>query len=211
MIGKTIGCCALGALLAASVVADISTTLPVCLAPDDSLLWKTAAQPFSVDLTWPSGAVSAVVEARDDKGVVATVTVADTAATNAVLPIASPATEADERVLSLTLTFMDSSSATIETRTARVGLVRGVNGDATRLNAAAEGTRAWQRVDNATTVIPVEGATTLDGVAKPELSPPDWLFCRLTSGWHALASSVEGDTLAANVWRPPYCTVVMVR
>jgi hypothetical protein len=211
MMTKTIGCCALGVLLAASVVADMSTTLPICLAPDESLLWKTAAQPFSVDLTWPSGAVSAVVEARDDKGVVATVTVADTTATNAILPIATPATEAEERVLSLTLTFMDSSNATVETRTARVGLVRGVNENPTRLNAAEEGTRAWQRVENATAVIPVEGETTLDGVAKSELSPPDWLFCRLTSGWHALASSVEGDTLEANVWRPPYCTVVMVR
>ena len=211
MRNKTIGCCALAALLAASVVADMSVTLPVCFAPDESLLWKTAAQPFSVDLTWPSGAARAVVEARDDKGVVATVTVADISATNAVLPIASPATEADERVLSLTLTFMDSSSATVETRTARVGLVRGVNGDATRLTAAEEGTRAWQRVENATAVIPVEGETTLDGVAKSELSPPDWLFCRLTSGWHALATSVEDDTLEANVWRPPYCTVVMVR
>ncbi len=211
MMTKTIGCCALGVLLAASMVADMSTTLPICLAPDESLLWKTAAQPFSVDLTWPSGAVSAVVEARDDKGVVATVTVVDTTATNAILPIATPATEAEERVLSLTLTFMDSSNATVETRTARVGLVRGVNENPTRLNAAEEGTRAWQRVENATAVIPVEGETTLDGVAKSELSPPDWLFCRLTSGWHALASSVEGDTLEANVWRPPYCTVVMVR
>ncbi len=211
MIGKTIGGCAALALLVSTAVGDLSVTLPVCLAPDDSLLWKTAAQPFSVDLTWPAGAVSAVVEARDDKGVVATVTVADTSATCAILPIATPASEAEERVLSLTLTFNDSSSATVETRTARVGLVRGVNGDDTHLTAAEEGTRAWQRVENATAVIPVEGETSLDGVAKSELSPPDWLFCRLTSGWHTLTSSVDDNTLEANLWRPPCCTVVLLR
>ena len=211
MIGKTIGCGAIAALLAATAVGDLSATLPVCFASDESLLWKTAAEPFSVDLTWPSGAVRAVVEARDDKRVVATVAVADTTATNAVLPIAAPATEAAERVLSLTLTFFDGTDAAIETRTARVGLVRGVNGDATRLNASEEGTRDWQSVDHATAVIPVEGATTLDGVAKSELSPPDWLFCRLAPGWHTLAASVEGDSLEASIFRPPYGTVMTVR
>ena len=183
----------------------------VCLAPEDSLLWKTAEAPIFVDLTWPQGATSAIVEARDEKGVVASATVTDSTSMAALLDIAAPATEADERVLTLTLEFRDSSDAAIETHSARVGLVRGVDGATARYNAAEEGTRAWQRTATPTAVIPVYGATTVDGASAAGVTPPDWLFLRVSSGTHHLAATVGGESDEALIWRPPFCTTIYLK
>ncbi len=200
------------ALVACGAYAEGATAAAtVCLAPEDSLLWKTAESPIAVDLTWPQGATSAIVEARDEKGVVASATVTDTASMNALLDTAAPATEADERVLALTLEFRDSSGAVIETHSARVGLVRGVDGAAARYSAAEEGTRAWQRTADPTAVIPVYGATTFDGVSAAGVTPPDWLFLHVSSGTHHLAATVGGESDEAVIWRPPFCTTIYLR
>ncbi len=207
----SMGCCVLATLLASHAFAYNAVTAPVCLAPAESLLWKTATSPLSVDLTWPADAVSAVIEASDDKEVLAEVVVTDTSATNAVLPFSAPATEAEERVLALTLTFKDASDAAVETYSARVGLVRGVNGASARYNAADEDSRAWQRLGCATAVIPVYDATSLDDVSQTDPVPPDWLFCRFTTGWHTLATTFDDESLETQVWWPPYATILSIR
>ena len=204
------------ALAALGAVADgaATATIPVCLAPADSLIWKTAtASPLPVFLPWPDGAASALIEAVANGATLFSTNVTDTSASSVELPLASPTKAAEERVVSLTLTFRDSSDAEVSTLSARVGLVRGATKTttATARLVPDEDSKAWTTTRDKTAVVPVEGATTLNGLAQTGLTPPDWLLCRLREGLNQFTATIDGETTSADILRIPQATTLLVQ
>lgn len=190
------------AAFAVPVRGEATARASLCLNPEKSIVWKTATLPFAVDLSWPKGAAAATVAVDD--GVRRSPRLyewTDTSVTNGLLDLAAPLVEDDERVLSLTLSFTDAQGATIETRTARIGLVRGVSGAAFRVLGANVPASVWQSAGRHAVLPYPDGATGLsaDGVDVTGLSAPDWYFAKAAPGTHVYALStsagVQSETL----------------
>ncbi len=174
------------------VHGEATANVSLCLNPEKSIVWKTATSPIAVDLSWPKGATAAKVAVYD--GVRRTPRLYewnDTSVTSGAIDIAAPLAEDDERVLSLTLSFTDAQGATIETRTARVGLVRGVDGAAFRVLGANVPASVWQYVGHHA-VLPYPDVATglsVDGVDVAGLVAPDWYLAKAAPGAHVYALS----------------------
>jgi len=147
--------------------------------PSRSLQWKTVmSSTAKVSLDWPQGATAAELALDLGKGASA-VQVTDTSLTEYPLALPVPADEQEETVVGLTLTYRGEGGAVIETKTARVGLVRGVNGAPTRCRTD-EAKAKWSRVKGCA-VLPIpEDATALavDSVPVSPLDAPGWWLWR---------------------------------
>ena len=124
-----------------------SAPTPVWAKPEESLQWKTVMSASApVTLNWPKGAASARLTVIADGAVVGGATVSDTSATEAtVLPASLPGEYAEERIVEITVEYLDGSEEVLESASARLGLVTGVGGNGTRLIPAASG-KAWTGV-----------------------------------------------------------------
>lgn len=181
-------------LFSIAALADpaASATAFLCLNPAKSLAWKTAPAPFAVDLSWPKGAVSATLAVADGvRKTPISCTLTDTTATNFTVAATGPSNEDGERVFSLTLTFLDGTGAAIETKTARIGFVRGVDGAPFRLLGKDVDERLWRYAGNHAVLPYPEFATGLavDGVAVDGLVAPDWYLAKAAPGAHVYALS----------------------
>ena len=191
--------CVVAAALSASVAsadATASSVVSICLNPERSLAWKSAAGSFSVDVTWPKSATSATVSVDDGvRRAPQQYEIADAAQGSLAIGVASPATEDDERILSLTLAFKDAHGAVVETRTARIGLVRGVDGNSFRVLGTNVPDRVWRNAGHHSVLPYPDDATglTVDGVAVAGLTAPDWYFAKAVpnASDHAFALSTE--------------------
>lgn len=181
-----------------AMVAGAATSVPqtVWTRPAESLHWKTltSASP-EVALDWPEGAVRARLTIANGAHIVRTETIADTSLRACALPLDMPTKLADERVYALTLDYLNGSDAVLETQTAEIGSVVGVNGAAARCVPIQEAAKPWTRYESSHPVLPIpEDATALavDGGGAVPVVGPGWKQLDL-SGNHALALTVGDD------------------
>ena len=192
------------ALAAVSAVFGSEMTVSALIRqdPDTSLLWKTVTTPeVEVMLDWPAGATHAVLSV--DGAVLATVGDASVASTN--ISFALPSTPAEERTVTLSVSYLDGEDGVVGADEAKLGLVCGTDGaSAVPIRAANSG--AWRKAGAASAVLPVlEGATSLSiGGATVLASPtaPDWYWWHPISGSATpLALALEGGTVCENMVR----------
>ena len=198
----------ISALLALScgvVTGAECTSPPTAIWTDisESLLWKTVREsPIKVSVDWPKDAESATLSVARGGTCVTSAELSDRSVKVYPLAFAFPATENDEAVLDMTLTFRDSSNVTIAgaTRVASIGLVRGIEGRSFRLISAGDATRQWKHV-NGSAVAPIPSSTisvALDGQPLLFSDAPGWLsLSLLSSKKHVLVLNTDdGDSLS---------------
>lgn len=190
---------AAGILASASVRAESSASVSTVVipCPENSLLWKTVVSPtkdFFFD--WPTGAVKAVV--RVDGAVRATVD--GPLAKKATLSFDLPAAGADERVVDVEVSYLDSGDGEISTSNVRLGLVAGTSaGEAVAVPVrSAADAKAWGRIYARSAVLPMLDSTTnlvVDGSARAGYSAPGWYYWTPVDGSEHLLSLVAEDTV----------------
>ena len=182
--------------------AASSTPSAVWVKTEESLQWKTvmsAGKPIALD--WPTGAASAQLTIAVDGKLALQTNITDTAAREVlVIPPTLPAEYAEERVLSLSIAYRDSSDAEISSATARLGWVTGVAGSGTRVVPTASG-KEWREV-NKYAVLPIpEGTTALsvDSAGQTFDAPGWWEWSHVRAGEHELVLTAGGDDFAATL------------
>ena len=179
-----------------------STPTAVWVKPEESLQWKTVMSASApVTLNWPRGAESARLTVTADGALVGSATVSDTTATEAtVLPASLPGEYGDERIVEITVEYLNGSDELLDSATARLGLVTGVAGNGTRLIPAASG-KPWASVEKyAVLPIPEETtAFTIDSAAQDYDAPGWWDWRRIRSGEHTLALTAGGEGFHASL------------
>jgi len=190
---------AFGVVAECSGAEASSTPTAVWVKPEESLQWKTvmsASAPVALD--WPSGAMSASLTVTADGAVVGSSTISDTTATEAPFPASLPSEYGEERVVTVTVEYLDGLDATIETSSARLGLVTGVGGNATRC-VTSTSEKAWTTVKNHA-VVPIPEDTTaltVDSVAQTFDAPGWWEWSRIGIESHTLVLTTDsGESLA---------------
>lgn len=180
--------------------------------PGSSLLWKTVMTPeVEVMLDWPTGATHA--ELSVDGVAQATVSDASVASTN--ISFALPSAPADEKVVTLSVSYLDAGDAVVGADEVQLGLVCSV-GASVVIPFRAENSGAWHKARATSAVLPVlEDAATLsiDG-ATVLTSPtaPSWYW------WHpiggaatSLALTLEDSTAYANMVRGIAGALLVIR
>ncbi len=179
-------------MAAASAFADApSATVNAVTYLDEnaSVIWRTITSPSSVKiaLDWPARAASAVLTKKIGKGAAQTATLDDTSATSYTLAFETPQSVAAREVVTLSISYRDTSDAVLSSQTVRLGLVDGIGNGASVATPLSSG-GGWARFDGHRVVqIPPDATSVeLDGVA---------VDCDIP-GWHDLAPSVGTHTLA---------------
>ena len=197
-------CCAAAICAVIPVVsgAEVTASALIRQDPEASLLWKTVMTPeVEVMLDWPTGATHAVLSV--DGAARATVNDASVASTN--ISFALPSAPADERTVTLSVSYLDGMDALVGSDEVKLGLVCGVDG-ASAIPFRAADSREWHKAEASSAVLPVlEGATSLSiGGMTVLASPtaPDWYW------WHPihgatvpLALALESGETCANTVR----------
>ena len=167
-------------------------------------MWKTipSASP-TVAFDWPEGAATAVVSV--DGETAATVTSPTPTAT---LSLTLPASAADEKIVALSVGYLDKGGATVSTSEAKLGLVQGVDDAAVPFCADAS-KRAWRRhkgeravllIPSGSTSFTLDGASPITSVAS---SAPCWYeWLRIAAGDHALNLVMNDETYEATIHHP---------
>ena len=180
-----------------------SATSAVWTKPDESLQWKTVMSASApVTLNWPAGAVSARLTATANGESVGSATVTDTSAKEAtVLPASLPAEYGDERLVDVTVEYLDGSDEVIESAQARLGYVTGIGSNPTRLIPSAAG-KSWTGVEKyAVLPIPEEtSAFTVDSESQTFDAPGWWEWRRIRPGEHALSLTAGGEDYLASLF-----------
>lgn len=195
-------------VFAAILVADCfgaeasSEPQTVWAMPGKSLHWKTITSAFRpVALEWPEGSVSALLTIATDGAVVAQTNITDVAASEVmVMPTVFHAEYAAERVLAVSVKYLDSDNAEIASDSAQIGWVTGVNGNRTRLIPSASG-KYWTRAVKYA-VLPIPEGTTAFSVnsAAQSYDAPGWWEWRIAfSGDYALSLTASGEEFLAMI------------
>ena len=179
-----------------------STPFAVWLKPEESLQWKTvmsASKP--VALEWPTGAASARLTVTANGEVVGSATISDTTATEAaVLPASLPGEYGSERILVVTVEYLDGGDSTISTETARLGYVTGTGANVTRIIPEGSGNE-WRTVEKYA-VVPIPEDTvslTVDSAAQAFDAPGWWEWRNIRPGNHTLALETDSGNFLATL------------
>lgn len=200
MIMKAVMCvvlCAAATGLSAAAGGNSASAL-VRQHPSSSLLWKTVTSPrMDVMLDWPEGAVKAVVTV--DGAVRATVT--DPLVASAEISFDLPASEAEERMITLAAAYLDGEETVLDESEVMLALVRGVGSRAFRCRA--EDGREWGKANAKSAVLPIpENAATLTVGGETVLdspSAPGWYWWkRVPSVSTALALALDDGSVYEN-------------
>jgi len=166
---------ALGTILTAgSLHGATSERTTIWLNPEDSLQWKTVmANPSAISLDWPVGATSATFTVAPSVGTAASYDITDTSLRTYELWFDMPTTQSGERMLAMTLTYKDEGGQTVGApQTARIALVSGVMGNATRC-VPSETTAKWNVAECETFVVPVPEDAVRLAVRSQAVEPLD--------------------------------------
>lgn len=180
-----------------------SATSVIWTKLDESLPWKTImSESAPVTLNWPAGAASARLTVSWRGTTLASATVTDTTAREAMVFPSLPAAFEDEKVVDLSVEYLDGSDNVLESASVSLGYVTGVGSNPTRFMTEING-RAWQTIDkSAVTQIPEDATSlTVDGVARDFDAPGWWELYRLGAGLHSLTLVTTGGESAATVFR----------
>ena len=171
---------------AQSVVVE-SGPMNVCIDTQASILWKTAVDwPLEVQLDWPLDATKAVVSIAGAPGWNGDYEVTDTSLSSYRFDRVCPASDAEERVIDLSIRYYNSSDVEIAdaASAARVGLVRSVGAGSARVVTAGPSARRWGAIDSAAVVRLPEGtaSVSVDGVRQEGISVPGWFYTPVEVG-----------------------------
>ena len=180
--------------------------------PEASLLWKTVMTPeVEVMLDWPAGATHAVLSVDGE----VRATVSDASVTSTNLSFALPSAPADEKVVMLSVSYLDAEEAVVGSDEAQLGLVCSL-GASVAIPVRKADSGAWHKAGATSAVLPVlENAATLSiGGATVLTSPtaPSWYW------WHpiggaatTLALTLEDSTAYENRVRGIVGTSFIIR
>ena len=191
-----------------------STPSAVWVKPEESLQWKTvmsAGKPVALD--WPTGAVSARLTVTADGAVVGSATISDTTATEAsVLPSSLPGEYGSERILVVTVEYLDGGDSIISSDSARLGWVTGIGENVTRLIPAGSGNE-WNTVEKYAVVSIPEDTVSLsvDSAAQTFDAPGWWEWRNIRPGNHTLALESDSGDFFAELRAPGLGFTIMVR
>lgn len=196
MLLSSLGCC-----LGSFAFAGQSQPSVVWTRPEASLQWKTVmSENAEVSIDWPQGAVSATLTVTYGCSS-ATTNLTDRTVEKLPITVGFPADEPSESVLGLSIEYRDEGGASLERRTARLGLVRGVNGRSARCFTSSALPK-WQKV-KASAVLPVAedvAVLTIDGNPVLDLDAPGWyLWNRFSSGPHELSKTDSTGTVSVTL------------
>ena len=106
-----------------------------------------------------------------------------TAVSNYVWAVPVPATERDEDVFSMSLSFFDATNGTgnciSASEVSGIGRVRGTSGASARLLGKGSSSTVWNNVPGPRTVLPVilgMSALSINGSARAFAPPPSWFL-----------------------------------
>lgn len=195
----------------ASSFGAASAELDLVLKSEKSVLWQTArSSTLEVPIGWPGDAASAELLVVSG-GVTNAVPVESPETTSVQLAVVKPVADGDEAVLDLTLRYLTSSGSELkmERRTARIAVVRGVDGETAATyrgsDPSAAGFGNFDKAKRAVLPLPpfgAEGAApatiAIDGGEPVDLSDAGfWQEWRgFGSGAHRLVlKDADGETL----------------
>ena len=192
---------ALAAALATAANAQSVTVNAVTYLDENaSIIWRTIKSSQSqIALDWPSGAASAVLTTKIGSNAAQSAVIDDTSATSINVVFTMPTQHADREVVTLSISYRDSSDAELKSKTVRLGLVEGVGNGASIATTLDGSTSQWRRYETHEVVqIPPDATSvTLDG-APVDCDIPGW-FDLAASGEHVLAVETAGGTESATV------------
>ena len=181
-----------------------STPCVVYANPAAVIQWKTAmSNQLRISLDWPTGATTARFAVTAAGKSVSEEVLTDTTAASFVYAVDTPEDFDSEKVLDLSLSYLDGNGAVIEERTASIGLVRGVDSASTEVVADGELSAKWamRKTKSASAVIPVpesSGPLTIDEGEPIATDAPGWYFWSgIAAGSHTLAMNVAGEDWTA--------------
>lgn len=192
---------ALAAALATAANAQSVTVNAVTyLDENSSVIWRTIKSSQSqIALDWPSGAASAVLTTKIGSAAAQSAVINDTSATSINVVFTMPTQHADREVVTLSISYRDSSDAELKSKTVRLGLVDSIGNGASIATTLDGSTSQWRRYETHEVVqIPPDATgVELDGVAV-DCDIPGW-FDLAASGEHVLAVETAGGTESATV------------
>jgi hypothetical protein len=205
-----------GLALAAALVAGYtgiagdSAAAIVRQDPSSSLLWKTVTSSrMDVMLDWPKGAVSAAVAVDGE----VRASVADPLAASAEISFNLPASEAEERTVTLTAAYFDGEGNVLKESEVELALVCKADSGAVRHRPA--GSREWGKAYAKSVVLPIpENAAelTVGGESVADMpSAPGWYWWRrVPSSPTALALTLDDENVCENsVCGPAGLTIIL--
>jgi hypothetical protein len=190
-----------GCFLATLLGSLFASGVDLTFSPAESLFWSTPVTPqVSLEVFWPPEAARAEVLVRDGERATTNALAKGTA--TLTLPLDLPSRSADERILSLTLSFYDSDGVECleGRREASLALVaRGVEGAPARyLPAESPAWQAGHAVETAGVLLPVPPQ------AESDVLPCRWFFLSPLSTTPVRVSFSGEDAqelCAATLWR----------
>ena len=195
---------ALAAALATAANAQSVTVNAVTYLDENaSIIWRTIASSTpKIALDWPAGAASAVLTTKIGSNAAQSAVIDDTSATSTNVVFTMPTQHADREVVTLSISYRDSSDAELKSKTVRLGLVEGVGNGASIATTLDGSTSQWRRYETHEVVqIPPDATgVELDGVAV-DCDIPGWYDLVTTAGAHTLACQTAGGTSSATVVR----------
>lgn len=192
--------------------AEVTASALIRQHPEKSLLWKTVTTPeVEIMLDWPIGATHAVLSV--DGATRATVN--DAAVTSTNLSFALPSAPADEKVVTLSVSYLDAEEAVVGSDEAKLGLVCSV-GTSVAIPFRTADSGAWHKSGATSAVLPIpENTATLSiGGATVLTAPtaPSWYWwCPIGGAATALALTLEDSTAYANSVRGIVGTSFIIR
>ena len=198
---KCLGCnlalALLGLGLSPFAFAGQSQSSVVGARPSSSLQWKTVmSDRAELSIDWPQGAVAAQLTVTCGSSSAVT-NLTDTTVSALPSSIQFPAEEMAERVLELTIDYKDAGGESLDVRTARLGLVRGVNGRSARCFTSSAMPK-WRKV-KVSAVLPVAAdvtALSVDGDPVGPIDAPGWFWWRPEDfGEHEMSQTDSAGTV----------------
>lgn len=175
---------------AAEAVSDPSI---VWTDPSGSIIWKTITEmPVPVSIDWPKDAASAHLTVMAGSTALVDEMLTDTSVRTYQASFSLPLDETEECILEFSLVFANGAGTPLtgETRTMRIGCVRGTCGKSFRCIPQGSACNKWKSVKTGTAVVPVPEDTVslaLDGRPLDYGSAPGWAyFAGLAAGEHKL-------------------------
>lgn len=170
------------------------TPVRVNVSPESSMFWQSLGKGRdTVSWEWPKSADNAKL-AYSGMGTSVSVPIADTNITAYTFTL--PKNAKEERIYDLVLTFY-AGETEVSKETARLGLVRGMNGDGA-VFIAPDDTQHWQKV-NRSAVLPVDASVTsvtLDNAVYPCGGILSWFgLYPVKPGTHTILNNAAGTAV----------------
>ena len=188
------------ALFASANAQSVTVNAVTYLDENASIIWRTIkTTPSKIAIDWPSGAASAVLTTKIGSNAAQSAVIDDTSLTSINVVFSMPVAHAEREVVTLSISYRDSSDAVLKSKTVRLGLVDGVGNGASIATALDGSSASWRRYKTHEVVQIPPDATSVTLDDEPvDCDIPGW-FDLVVSGEHTLAVETADGTESATV------------